>query len=60
MASAIRQGKLISQSEIHRGSADKLNKQPVSHLTGELEPPKAEGQQVQGQEKGKQVSSKEP
>lgn len=37
VALAIRQGRLISPSEIHGGSADRLNKQQVSLPTGELE-----------------------
>lgn len=54
VALAIRQGRLISPSEIHGGSADRLNKQQVSLPTGEQELHTAAG------EKGKQVPSKEP
>lgn len=43
MASAIRQGRLISQSEIQGGNADKLNKQQAPGPQGRLEPHRSRG-----------------
>ena len=62
VASVIRRGRLISQSELHGGNADRLNKQPVlgSRGSGRLATWRSRGQQVPGQEKGKRALSKEP
>lgn len=46
VASAIRQGRLISQSEIQGGNADKLNEHQVPGPQGVQEPHKSLGQQV--------------
>lgn len=62
VASVIRRGRLISQSELHGGNADRLNKQPVlgSRGSGRLAMWRSRGQHVPGQEKGKRALSKEP
>lgn len=57
VASAIRQGRLISQSEIHGGNADELNKQQVPGPQGWGVKPY---QPFWGRGKDKQVLSKEP
>lgn len=58
-ASAIRQGRLISQSDIQGGNADKPKKQQVPGPQWGWNHRNAEGSRW-GQRKGKQVFSKEP
>lgn len=60
VALAIRQGRLISSSEIHGGSADRLNKQQVSLPTGELELHTAEGEQFRGKRRANRYAPKSP
>lgn len=60
VALAIRQGRLISPSEIHGESADRLNKQQVSLPTGELELHSAEGEQFRGRRRANRCPPKSP